>query len=297
MKALALAALVGVLHVHHEPSHDSSASFADVLQAAGEAGLDFVVLTDHADVDAPAPLPGADHAGVQVAPNGRRVLVIVGAEFASDDGHVLGLGIDRSVPAAGRPGRDVIADIHAQGGFAIVPHPFSHGGWHDWDADFDGLEVQNNASDFTRLYGPLLPARILRFAFDRSAGLQGLWKRPERELAKWDELLAAGRRVPGFAGADAHQNVSLLGLQLDPYAQMFRGVRTVCPDGPLEPEAVLAELRRGACTIRWSIYDARAGEAQERVFPSGRVELELDGGERLLELRNPPFDSSLYSPP
>jgi hypothetical protein len=297
MKALVLAALVGVLHVHHEPSHDSDAAFADVLQAAGEAGLDFVVLTDHADVDAPAPLPGAEHAGVHVAPSGRRVLVIVGAEFASDDGHVLGLGIHESVPAEDRPGREVIAEIRAQGGFAIVPHPFSHGGWRDWDADFDGLEVQNNASDFTRLYGPLLPARILRFAFDRQAGLNGLWLRPRRELEKWDELLAAGRRVPAFAGADAHQNVSLLGLQLDPYAQMFRGVRMHCPDGPLESGAVLEELRRGACAIRWSVYDARASEARERVFPSGRVELELDGGARLLELRNPPFGSSLYSPP
>lgn len=297
MRALALAALIGVLHVHHEPSHDSSAAFAGVLQAAGEAGLDFVVLTDHADVDAPGPLPGAEHAGVQGAPNGRPVLVIVGAEFASDDGHVLGLGIHQSVPADDRAGRDVIADIHAQGGFAIVPHPFSHGGWHDWDADFDGLEVQNNASDFTRLYGPLLPVRILRFAFDRPAGLRGLWARPGRELAKWDELLAAGRRVPGFAGADAHQNVSLLGLQLDPYGQMFRGVRMICPDVPLDAAAVLAALRRGACAVRWSVYDARAGEARERVFPSGRVELELDGGERLLELRNPPFDPPLYSAP
>ena len=297
MKALALAALVGVLHVHHEPSHDSDASFADVLAAAEQAELDFVVLTDHADVDAPAPLPGSDHAGVHVAPNGRRVLVIVGAEFASDDGHVLALGIEKSVPAAGRPGRAVIADIHAQGGFAIVPHPFSHGGWSDWDADFDGLEVQNNASDFTRLYGPLLPVRIVRFAFDRPAGLAGLWVRPTRELEKWDELLAAGRRVPGFAGADAHQNVSVLGLQLDPYVQMFRGVRQVCPDAPLEAAAVLAALRRGACAIRWSIYDARAGEARERVLPSGRIELELDGGARVLELRNPPFDAPLYSPP
>jgi len=288
-RALALAALVGVLHVHHQPSHDSDAPFADVLRAAGEAGLDFVVLTDHADVAVPSPLPGAEHAGVQVAPDGRPVLMIVGGEFASRDGHVLGLGVERSVPAEGRPGRDVIADIHAQGGFAIVPHPFSHGGWHDWEADFDGLEVQNNASDFTRLYGPLLPLHILRFARAPEAELTRLWVRPQRELAKWDELLAAGRRVVGFAGADAHQNVRVFGLQLDPYAQMFRGVRTVCPEVPLEAEAVLAELRGGACAIRYGIYEGRAAEAQERRFPSGRVELQLDGGARLLEVRNPPF--------
>ena len=214
MKALLFAALVGVLHVHHAPSFDSEAPFEDVLRAAGEAGLDFVVLTNHVDPAGPSLLPAAEHAGLHLTPDGP-VLVIVGAEFGSRDGHVLGLGIERTVPAEDRAGRDVIADIHAQGGFAIVPHPFSHGGWHDWSADFDGIEVQNNASDFTRLYGPLLPLHLARFAFDREAGLSRLWVRPALELAKWDELLAAGRRVLGFAGADAHQNVSVLGLQLD----------------------------------------------------------------------------------
>ena len=297
MKALALAALVGVVHVHHEPSHDSDAPFESVLEAAGEVGLDFVVLTEHADADEPGPLPAAEHAGLHVAPNGRRVLVLVGAEFASRDGHLLGLAIRESVPAIGRAGREVIAAIRAQGGFAVVAHPFSHGGWRDWGADFDGIEVQNNASDFTRLYGPLLPWRIARFGFAPDAQLADLWLRPTRELAKWDELLASGRTVRGFAGADAHSNVSLLGWQLDPYAQMFRGVQTVCPDGPLAPEHLWAQLRAGACAIRWGMYEPRAAEAVLVRMPSGRVELELDGGARLLELRNPPRDPPLYSPP
>jgi hypothetical protein len=297
LKLLVLAALVGVIHVHHAPSHDSDAPFADVLEAADEAGLDFVVLTDHADVEAPAPLPGIEHAGVRVAPSGRRVLVLVGAEFATDDGHLLGLGIDHAVPAIGRPGRDVIADIHAQGGFAVVPHPFSHGGWRAWDADFDGMEVQNSASDFTRLYGPLLPIRILRFAFDRDAVLRELWVRPGQELAKWDELLLAGRRVVAFAGADAHQNVSLLGWQLDPYAQMFRGPSMVCPDAPLEAAAVWKLLRDGACAIRWRFYDSRAGEAQVAWFESGRRELQLDGGARVFEVDQPLLLQKLYSAP
>jgi hypothetical protein len=123
------------------------------------------------------------------------VLVLVGAEFGPREGHLLGLGIDHAVPSFERPARDVIAEIHAQGGFAVVPHPFSHGGWHDWGADFDGLEVQNTASDFARQGGPLLPLRVLRFAFDRPGALAGLWRRPTQELAKWDELLQSGPRV------------------------------------------------------------------------------------------------------
>jgi len=296
--ALVLAALVGIVHVHHAPSHDSEAPFEDVLAAADQAGLDFVVLTDHADVDRPAPLPGIEHAGVRLGPSGRPVLVLVGAEFASDDGHLLGLDIDHAVPALGRPGREVIADIHAQGGFAVVPHPFSHGGWRDWDAPFDGLEIQNSASDFTRLYGPLLPLRIWRFARDPDAELAELWVRPARELAKWDELLRAGRHVVALAGADTHQNVSLFGWQLDPYAQMFRGAAMVCPDAPLEPAAVWRLLREGRCAVRWRFYDARAAEAETVRFPSGRTELQLDGGARVLEV-DPPAepDRKLYSAP
>ena len=297
MKALALAALLGVVHVHHAPSHDSNASFAAVLSAADAAGLDFVVLTDHADVSKPWPLPGIEHAGVRVAPSGRRILVLVGAEFATRDGHLLGLAIDHAIPAHGRSRAEVIRDIHAQGGFAVVPHPFSHGGWHAWKADFDGLEVQNNASDLTRLYGPLLPLRLVRLALDPEGELRELWRRPDRELAKWDELLAAGRRVPGFAGADAHQNVSFFGWQLDPYTRMFAGPRMVCPDAPLEPAAVWQLLRSGACSIRWESNAARAAEAVEVHFDSGRSERQLDGGERLLELRNPPFEPPLYSRP
>jgi hypothetical protein len=297
VKSVVLAALVGVMHVHHAPSHDSDASFESVLAAADEAGLDFVVLTDHADVDAPAPLPAIEHAGVRVAPSGRRILVLVGAELASDDGHLVGLQIQRAVPAIGRRGRDVIRDIHAQGGFAVISHPFSHGGWQDWDADFDGMEVQNSASDFFRLYGPLLPYRLLRFAFDRELALRTLWRRPEEELAKWDELLAARRRIVGFAASDAHQNVSLFGWQLDPYAQMFRGPRMVCPDAPLETDSVWRLLRGGACAMRNDFYEPRAGEATRVVFPSGRVELQLDDGERVLEVGNPPFDPPLYSAP
>lgn len=289
LKALALATLVGVMHVHHELSHDSDAPFEEVLRAAGEAELDFVVLTDHTDVDAPAPLLGAEHAGLHTAPNGRRVLVLVGAEFAPREGHLLGLEIERSFPALGHPAREVIAAIHAQGGFAVVPHPFSHGGWHAWDADFDGLEVQNNASDFTRLYGPLLPLRVVRLALDRPRELAELWRRPARELEKWDELLAQGRRLPGFAGADAHRNVSVLGWSLDPYRQMFSGPRMVCPDAPLEPQSIWSLLRSGACWIRYAFYEPRAAEARELRFPSGRVELQLDDGARVLELRNPPF--------
>jgi hypothetical protein len=133
----------------------------------------------------------------------------------------------------------------------------------------------------------LLPLRLLGFAWDREAALGRMLARPDRALAKWDELLASGRRIVGLSGADAHRNVSLLGWRIDPYEQMFRVVQTICPPGPLEAGALFASLAAGRCSIRYRLFEDRADEAREVVFPSGRVELQLDDGARVLEIRNP----------
>lgn len=283
---LCAAALTGVVHVHHAPSHDSRASFEDVLAAAREAELDFVVLTEHAQPGASGPLPAAEHAGLHAEQGRRPVLVLVGVELGTDDGHVLALDVPELPRPAAASGRAAIAAIHAQGGFAVVPHPFSSGGWRDWDADFDGLEVHNNSEAF-RALGLRLPFSVLRSLADREGALRGMLRRPARALARWEELLGA-RRVIGFSGADAHQNVSLAGIQLDPYAAMFGAVQTLCPDTPLEERALWAALREGRCFIRYAIHAREARRRLDVHFPSGRREIWIDGGRAVLEIHQPP---------
>jgi hypothetical protein len=284
LRGWALAALVGVVHVHHDPSHDSDASFGEVIAAAHAARLDFLVLTDHAEPGTSDALPGAEHAGLHSDASGHRVLVLVGVELGTADGHLLALDVPRRVADDGRTGRDVIRDIHALGGFAIVPHPFTHGGWRDWDAEFDGLEVQNGASDLRRLVGPLLPFRLLRHLFSRAATRHAAWVRPHQELERWEQLLVSGRRIAAFSGADVHRNVWLPGGQVDPYLDVFRAVQMHCPATPLDADAVWAVLRAGRCSIRYRVWEERAEQASPVVFPSGRSELQLDGGRRVLEI-------------
>lgn len=293
MRGLVAAVLVGVLHVHHAPSHDSDGSFGELIAAAHEVGLDFVVLSEHVEAERDGPLPAAQRAGLHEGADGQRVLVLVGAEFGTRDGHLLGYDIPLAYASRGRGGRELIERIHADGGFAVVPHPFTHGGWSDLDAPFDGLEVHNNASEFRRITGPLLPLRLLRALLDRDGALRAMLVRPRRELELWDRLRAEGRPVVAFSGADAHRNVSLLGLQLDPYRQQLRVVQTVCPEAPLEARAVWQLLRDGRCAIRYRLYDDRADEAREVRLPSGRVELQLDGGRRVLEIRQPGADGAV----
>ncbi|MBW2280655.1 MAG: hypothetical protein JRG76_00180 [Deltaproteobacteria bacterium] len=285
MFALAAAALIGVLHVHHAPSHDSEAPFSDVVQAAYAAGLDFLVLTEHVLEDADGALPGAWRAGVYRGPGGRELLVMTGGEFGTLDGHLLGYQLPRALPTRGLDGAQAVAAIHELGGFAVVPHPFHYGGWHAWDAPFDGLEVHNHAVALRDSVGPLLPLRLLRLGFSRDAAMRARLDRPAPELARWDDLRRSGRRVVAFSGADVHQNVSLAGWQIDPYGEVFRAVRTLCPDGPLAEARIWRLLREGRCTIRYSIFDARETEAEAVELDTGRVELQLDGGRRVLEIR------------
>ncbi len=288
LSAIAAAVLVGVLHVHHEPSHDSSASFATLLEGARAAQIDFLILAEHVPEGAEGPLPAADRAGIYPGPGGRPLLVMVGAELGTRDGHLLGYQIPRLVRAGeARPAGPVIDQIHALGGFAVVPHPLAYGGWKAWDAPFDGIEVHNNAAEFRQELRPWLPFRLLQLAFSRGAVMRSMLDRPTDVLDRWETLLLEGRGVLGFSGADAHQNVSLLGWQLDPYAEMFRAVNTICSDAELQAESIWTALRSGQCWIRYSVFQDWAEEAKRVEFPSGRVELQLNGGRRVWEIHQP----------
>ncbi len=289
MSVFTILALVGIVHVHHAPSHDSRAPFEDVIAAGHSAGLDFLVLTEHVPAGATGPLPAAERQGIYIREHdGHRLLVLVGGEFGTASGHLLGLDLKEIVAAEGRPGAEVIEAIHQQGGFAVIPHPFHYGGWQDWGAPFDGMEVHNNASSLIESLGPLIPWRLFRRAWGFDAAYRDLLRRPGRALRRWEALLQEGRKVVAFSGAEAHQNLNLLGWQLDPYEALFRAVQMHCPEDELLPDAVWALLRSGRCHIRYRIFDDRAPVTREVGFPSGRSELWFDHGRHVLEIRPPP---------
>ena len=103
----------GVVHVHTTLS-DGGGSPEEVIRAAKAAGLRFVVITDHNNLDAKR-FEGV-HDGV---------LVLVGTEVSTTAGHVLGLGIPDPVFRFSGDGRDALDDIAHLGGFAFAAHPLS----------------------------------------------------------------------------------------------------------------------------------------------------------------------------
>src|SRR3954454_11938539 len=104
------------LHIHTLAS-DGVSSVAEILDfAQDEAGLDVIAITDHERVDA------AHAARAMAQARGMRLEVIVGEEVTTRGGHVIALFIEERIRPWGSL-KSTVAQIHAQGGLAIIAHP------------------------------------------------------------------------------------------------------------------------------------------------------------------------------
>jgi predicted metal-dependent phosphoesterase TrpH len=104
------------LHIHTWAS-DGTASVVEVLDRVEDEGfLDVIAIADHERID--AALAARDMA----ADRGLGVAVVVGEEISTRGGHLLGLFLERPVPAL-KSLRWSIEAIHDQGGVAIPAHP------------------------------------------------------------------------------------------------------------------------------------------------------------------------------
>lgn len=224
--------LVGVVHVH-TTSSDGGGTPEQVVAAAQAAGLDFVAITDHNNLDA-KPIEGYHD----------RLLAFVGTEISTNAGHIVGLGVREPGFRFSGDALDALQDIRDLGGAAFAAHPhspradFRYGGWPlpgAW-----GVELLNGDSQWREAgYAKLALTAALYGINPRYALLQSLTP-PAATLAEWDRLLA-GRDVPGIVGADAHSRVPIgrrSGLRFPSYAALFGLVRNhVLLERPLAKDA------------------------------------------------------------
>jgi predicted metal-dependent phosphoesterase TrpH len=107
------------IHIHSNHS-DGTASIPQIMEYVQQhTELDVIAITDHNTIE------GALFA--QSLAELYDFEVIVGEEVTSQEGHILGLYLTEAVPA-GMSARDTVKAIEAQGGIAIVAHPFSNQG-------------------------------------------------------------------------------------------------------------------------------------------------------------------------
>jgi hypothetical protein len=294
--------VVGVIHVHTVAS-DGGGTVDQILAAAREQDLDFVVLTDHNVRGAPA-WAYRDS-----------VLLVVGEEVNTPFGHLLVLGEQpvgdrRGEPGGSRSPTDSAAPpvrapaVDPDEGLRIVAHPTGRPRWTGWEGDeFDGIEIwnadterRNDSRGEWLVAVSLLPLR-------RLAGLYHLLDYPGEELRRWDELMRE-RPVFGVCGVDAHHTLPLnrsrsVDLHFPAYAHSFRLARQhVLLDAPAtgdpreDGRAILAAIRRGRsyCAFdglsdgggaRFVVTsgDVRAEVGESTVWRSGaRIEVTLPSG-------------------
>ena len=87
------------------------------LEAAMEAGLDCIGVTDHDDLR--PGLIAVEYAQKHSLP----ILVIPGMEITTDDGHLVGLGLESALPRW-KSMTETASAIRDHEGISILPHPF-----------------------------------------------------------------------------------------------------------------------------------------------------------------------------
>jgi hypothetical protein len=235
-------AVIGAYHIHSNRS-DGSGSVDAIARAAHDAGLSFIVITDHGDGTS-TPLAPAYRSGV---------LTIDAAEISTNGGHVVALGLRAAspYPLGSEPG-DVIEDIHRQGGAAMVAHPDSSKPelqWRAWNAPFDGMEWMNADSDtaWRTKTSSNLAVTAARVLMRPPETLASMFARPVATMRRWDMLLRR-RPVPTVAGLDAHANIAGWPRYVDLFRTISQVVELAAPlTGRADPDAaaVIAALRAG----------------------------------------------------
>jgi predicted metal-dependent phosphoesterase TrpH len=104
----------GLIHCHTYHSFDCLLPPEVYLWKAASARLDFLCICDHNTL--------AGSLQAKAKNRNARLEVVVGAEYQTDLGDIIGLFLEREVRS--RQWRDVISEIHDQGGIALLPHPF-----------------------------------------------------------------------------------------------------------------------------------------------------------------------------
>ena len=111
---------LGKADVHiHSIASDGTASAAQILDyAESQTDLDLIAIADHERIEA------AVECQRLARERGSRVEVIVAEEVTTRSGHLLGVFLQARLRRNQRL-ETTVAEIHEQGGLAIVPHPFS----------------------------------------------------------------------------------------------------------------------------------------------------------------------------
>ena len=171
------------------------------MQAAEQADLSFVAITDH----------NVAITNEDLAEDPPDLPIISGEEVGTSAGHFLALGLP---PSWERPktknDRELLAAARAAGAFRVLAHPYHpHTPWTDWGtSDFDGMEIWNEDAAWRENNFFDLFDALLLYPENSQLALVRLASTPDANFAKWDEILQQ-RPLAGICAADTHARVRL----------------------------------------------------------------------------------------
>jgi hypothetical protein len=219
--------LAGVIHCHSTYS-DGTGTVPEIAAAAQDAGLDYLLLTDHDTLAA--------------ADNGEEgwygsTLLLAGFEVSPGrQNHYLAFGLRETIDHRGLSPAEIVARVESGGGFGFLAHPFSKGSerfqragpgmpWGDIEAQgYTGIELWSFVTDSAERVNSIW--ELLSFVARPGRFID---HPPRRNLEEWDRLCAR-RQCVALGGVDAHQvGIRIAGrvpLRLMAYRRSFRHLRT-----------------------------------------------------------------------
>lgn len=212
---------VGALHIHSTLS-DGTGTIEEIIADAQEAGLDFLILTDHEHLQARTLGYEGWHGNL---------LLLVGEEITPRfRNHYLAFNISTPVPGRGnRNPQEFIDAVASQGGLGFLAHPIGDGyfsramacPWLNWDVEgYTGIEIWSYMHDWARGVRWVNVGLALTFPDLVISGP------PPEALRRWDAL-GQRRRVVGIGTLDVHaKRLPGASVKIFPYVFTFRTIRT-----------------------------------------------------------------------
>lgn len=102
------------LHIHSCYSFDSYLTPQKIISISKSIGLSGIAITDHNTIKGSV--------AAKKINQDKDFLVIISSEIWTDRGDIIGLFLNEEIKS--RDSLEVIAEIHAQGGLVVLPHPY-----------------------------------------------------------------------------------------------------------------------------------------------------------------------------
>jgi len=252
---------VGNLH-NHTPYSDGILYHRDMAQAAAQAGLDFLIITDHN-----VWVTGTE--GYYDFKDDRNILMLTGEEIHDLDrkpegSHLLVYDANSELRNLSKNPQELIDTVAETGGLSFLAHPFERASpivedavysWRDWHVTgYTGLEIWNYMSEFKGLVTSRIAAMF--YAFYPDVGIRGPF---QETIDKWGRLLSNGHRVVITGNADAHGQTYSMGpisRCIFPYKFLYNAVNThlvsrqkFTGEKSEDKSIVYSALRNGNCFV------------------------------------------------